>query len=463
MQNLRIFVNWESSTANILSSVVLAIIRYFGPAQDMRADNNCNVAETRFENGLTVLTDRMDGVRSATLSFLYRVGARCESAEWNGVSHFIEHAVFKGTRRRSTLDIAIEQDRLGGNFDAFTTHEETGFVMKVVDEKIEKAFDLMSDMLSEPRFLAQDLEAEQNVIIEEMKMTEDVPEEQLGEIFNAALFPDNGLGKPITGTAESVRTFNAERTREYFERTFTPENLIITAAGNVDHEKIVELSKNIFGSRERGTAGESLKFAKPVAATPFVVKHRGDLEQAHFVIATPFPSASDGRRYAADLLANIIGGGTSSRIWQSIREERGLAYNVGSAATLYRDFGVFALFAATSPEQTREAIELSIAELRSILREGVTADELELAKDTARASILLSLEDSLSRAAAATSHELTFGRQISVEETLENIEQVTTDQLHDLAHEFFRTENVAFAALGDLKGQGLERGQLALS
>ena len=243
---------------------------------------------------------------------------------------------------------------------------------------------------------------------------------------------------------------------------FTPENLIITAAGSVDHEKLVELSAGVFGERERGTSGESLKFAKPVAATPFIVKHRGDLEQAHFVIATPFPSATDDRRYAADLLANIIGGGTSSRIWQSIREERGLAYSVGSAATLYRDCGVFALFAATSPEQTREAIELSIAELRSILLEGVTADELDLAKDTARASILLSLEDSLSRAASATGQELTFGRQISVEETLENIERVTSEEMLDIAREFFRTEHIAFAALGDLKGKGLERGQLAL-
>lgn len=225
----------------------------------MKADNECNVVETRFENGLTVLTDHMDSVRSATLSFLYRVGARCESAEWHGINHFIEHAVFKGTGRRSTLDIAIEQDRLGGNFDAFTTHEETGFVMKVVDEKIDRAFDLMADMLSEPRFLAEDLEAEQNVIIEEMKMTEDVPEEQLGEIFNAALFPENGLGKPITGTAESVRTFNTERTREYFERTFTPENLIITAAGSVDHEKLVELSAGVFGERERRHFGRKPK------------------------------------------------------------------------------------------------------------------------------------------------------------------------------------------------------------
>lgn len=426
----------------------------------MKEHNACSIRETRFENGLTVLTDHMDGVRSAAVSFLFRVGARHETLEWHGISHFIEHAVFKGTKRRSTLDIAVEQDRLGGNFDAFTTHEETGFVMKVVDEKIEKAFDLIADMLSEPRFLRSDLEAEQNVIIEEMKMTEDVPEEQLGEIFNQAVFPESGLGRPITGTAESVRTFNAERTQDYFARVFTPENLIITAAGNVSHEQMVALSEQAFGERPRGAQAEA--FAKAAPATPFIVKDRADLEQAHFILATPFPSALDDRRYAADLLANIIGGGTSSRIWQSIREERGLAYSVGAAATLYQDCGIFAIFAGTSPEQIRETIELSVGELRAVLSDGVTEDELELAKDTARASILLSLEDSLSRAAAATAQELTFGRQISVEETLANLEKVTVGQLHDLAHEFFRTENFAFAALGGLRKQKLDRGLLAL-
>lgn len=426
----------------------------------MKKDSSCSIKETRFDNGLTVLTDQMDGVRSAAVSFLFRVGARHEAPEWHGISHFIEHTVFKGTKRRSTLDIAVEQDRLGGNFDAFTTHEETGFVMKVVDEKVEKAFDLIADMLSEPRFLASDLEAEQNVIIEEMKMTEDVPEEQLGEIFNQAMFPESGLGRPITGTAESVRTFNTERTQDYFARVFTPENLIITAAGNVSHEQMVELSERAFGERPRGAQAEA--FAKAALATPFIVKDRADLEQAHFILATPFPSALDDRRYAADLLANIIGGGTSSRIWQSIREERGLAYSVGAAATLYQDCGIFAIFAGTSPEQIRETIELSVGELRAVLSDGVTEDELELAKDTARASILLSLEDSLSRAAAATAQELTFGRQISVEETLANLEKVTVGQLHDLAHEFFRTENFAFAALGGLRKQKLDRGLLAL-
>lgn len=426
----------------------------------MKKDSSCSIKETRFDNGLTVLTDRMDGVRSAAVSFLFRVGARHEAAEWHGISHFIEHTVFKGTKRRSMLDIAVEQDRLGGNFDAFTTHEETGFVMKVVDEKVEKAFDLIADMLSEPRFLASDLEAEQNVIIEEMKMTEDVPEEQLGEIFNQAVFPESGLGRPITGTAESVRTFNAERTQDYFARVFTPENLIITAAGNVSHEQMVTLSERAFGERSRGAKVEAIADAMP--ATPFIVKDRADLEQAHFILATPFPSALDDRRYAADLLANIIGGGTSSRIWQSIREERGLAYSVGAAATLYQDCGIFAIFAGTSPEQIRETIELSVGELRAVLSDGVTEDELELAKDTARASILLSLEDSLSRAAAATAQELTFGRQISVEETLANLEKVTVGQLHDLAHEFFRTENFAFAALGGLRKQKLDRGLLAL-
>ncbi|KXJ98577.1 MAG: peptidase M16 domain-containing protein [Acidobacteria bacterium OLB17] len=416
----------------------------------MKKSNLCKVRDTRLENGLTVLTDRMDDVRSATLSFIYRIGARDESAEWHGISHFIEHAVFKGTTRRSTRDIAVEQDRLGGNLDAFTTHEETGFAIKVLDEKLDRAFDLIGDMLCEPRFLEDDLVSEQNVIIEEMKMTDDSPEDLLSDIFNAEFFRESSLARTITGTQETVRSFDSKRTRDYFEQAFTPENLVIAAAGNVVHEHLVELAAKTFDLTPRPPATPKAA-ESPKPSSPFVVRHRSDLEQAHLIIATPFPSARDDERYAADLLANIIGGGTSSRIWQTIREGRGLAYNVGASTTMYRDCGVFAIFAATSPAQAREVVELSIAELSQIVREGVTPDELELAKDTARASILLSLEDSAARSASAAQIEIIHGRQISVEETIARIDRVSLDDIFELAVRSFRPEALSFVALGDLK------------
>jgi predicted Zn-dependent peptidase len=288
---------------------------------------------------MVVLTDRMPQVRSATLGFFFPVGARHEPRELHGMTHFVEHAVFKGTSRRTALDIAIEQDRLGGDLDAFTTHEETGFAIKVIDDQLPQAFDLMADMLSSPLFAEADLESEQRVIIEEMKMIDDSPEDFLGEIFSAAFFPDHPLGMPIPGTPESVRTFDRERTLKYHEDNFTAANLVIAAAGNVEHERVLELATAAFGSPKAAHAGKGARV--PTAAAPIVVKHKPDLEQAHLIIAVPFVAAVDQRRYAADLLESILGGGMSSRLWQKIREERGLAYNVGASNVMYQDCGVF--------------------------------------------------------------------------------------------------------------------------
>jgi predicted Zn-dependent peptidase len=427
-----------------------------------------DIRETRFDNGLVVLTDRMPGVRSATLGFFFRIGSRHEPKELHGITHFIEHTVFKGTAKRTALDIAIEQDRLGGNLDAFTTHEETGFAIKVIDDRLGQAFDLMADMLLNPLFDEKDLMAEQRVIIEEMKMIDDSPEEYLGEIFSEGFFPGHPLGMSIPGTPDTVRSFNHESTQEYHEDTFCPRNLVIAAGGNVEHDIVVEMANKVRSpgfSRPSASEEDRLKagLKTPNLAAPILIKHKPDLEQAHLVLATPLVSAVDERRYAADLLANIIGGGTSSRLWQKIREDRGLAYSVGTSTAMYQDCGVFSIFAGTSPEQVNEVVDLSIAELRHVVADGITNDELDLAKQQSRASILLSLEDSASRAAALAQSEMTHGRQISVEETLANIDAVTVDDCGQIASEFFTTENAAFAAIGDLKSLQIDRGMLAMS
>jgi predicted Zn-dependent peptidase len=424
------------------------------------------IRETRFDNGMVVLTDRMPAVRSATLGFFFRVGARHEPTELTGMTHFVEHAVFKGTSRRTALDIAIEQDRLGGDLDAFTTHEETGFAIKVIDDQLPQAFDLMADMLSSPLFAEADLESEQRVIIEEMKMIDDSPEDFLGEIFSAAFFPDHPLGMPIPGTPGSVRTFDRERTLKYHEDNFTSANLVIAAAGNVEHEQLLEMvSRAVSPGFSRLQSDGRLKAGlttQPETSAPILIKHKPDLEQAHLIIAVPFVAAVDQRRYAADLLESILGGGMSSRLWQKVREERGLAYNVGASNVMYQDCGVFSIFAATSPEQVAEVVDLSIAELGSIVTDGVTPDELELAKQASRALILLGLEDSASRAAALAQSEMTHGRQIPVEETLAKIDAVTVEDCRAVANEFFKTENVAFAALGDLDGVDISRERLRI-
>jgi predicted Zn-dependent peptidase len=429
-----------------------------------------DIKETRLDNGLVVLTDRMPGVRSATLGFFFRVGARDEPRELHGISHFIEHTVFKGTAKRSALDIAIEQDRLGGNLDAFTTHEETGFAIKVIDDQLPAAFDLIADMLSSPRFEPLDLKAEQKVIIEEMKMIDDSPEEMLGEIFSEAFFPDHPLGMSITGTAETVKGFDHETTRQYHSSVFNTSNLVIAAAGNVEHEALIDFAVSMFPNAKNHPVGKAPTpllrkegIPVPTTAAPIIVRQKADLEQAHLVIATPFTSATDERRYAADLLSNIIGGGTSSRLWQKVREERGLAYSVGSSAAMYQDCGVFSIFAGTSPDQVAEVVDLSIAEMRDVVANGVTEEELELSKQTSRASILLSLEDSASRAAVLAQSEMVYGRQIPVEETLAKIDAVTRGDCHSIAKKFFTTENIAVAALGDLTDLNITRDDLRIS
>jgi len=433
-----------------------------------------NIKVTRFENGLTILTDQMPDVRSITLGFFFRKGSRHEPNELNGISHFIEHAVFKGTERRSALQIAIETDRLGGNLDAFTMHEETGFAIKIVDKQLEKAFDLLADMLVNPRFDERELKREQKVIIEEIKMTEDSPEDFLGEIFNEKLFPNHPLGLSIAGTPKKVRTFNHEVTRRFHKQTFTPDNLIIAAAGNVVHQQIVDLAERFFGtpasawqSAEEQTSQLTAKNRQdtgvPMLAAPILIKKNKNLEQTHLIIATPFVDAKSERRYAADILANALGGGTSSRLWQKVREEKGLAYSVGATAAMYLDCGVFSIYAGTSPKQTEEVLDISIEELRRVVKNGISREELELVKEQSVASILLGLEDSSIRAGTLARLEMVHGRQISLEETLEKIEAVNVEEIQELAGEFFQTEKIALAALGNLNNLKIRRERLDIS
>jgi predicted Zn-dependent peptidase len=419
---------------------------------------------TRLPNGLTVLTEPMPGLRSATIGVWVRRGSRHEPADWNGVCHFIEHAVFKGTERRTALDIAVESDRLGGHFDAYTTHEMTGFAMKVVDTALPQAFDLLADMLSRPRFDEEELRREQRVIIEEMKMVEDTPDEFLAEMFSAAYFPEHPLGRPIEGTAETVSTFGRERTAEFHARAYAPRNLVVAAAGNVAHEQLVELAGRAFDGGGAGTSGaadsEESGGDAPTPAAPILIQRKKELEQAHLIVAAPFPSARHEDRYAASLLSSVVGGGTSSRLWQRVREERGLAYSVGAVGSHYTDAGLFQIYAGTSPEQLDEVLDISLQEMRRVLREAVGEDELRLVKDQAVSSILLGLESTSARAGTLARQEIVHGRRITPEQVIARIEAVTPEDLLRVASENFRTEALALGALGDLNGFKVDRSRL---
>ncbi|HEY0101063.1 MAG TPA: pitrilysin family protein [Pyrinomonadaceae bacterium] len=425
------------------------------------------ILSTKLSHGATVLTEQMPGLRSATIGIWVKRGSRHETPDFNGICHFIEHAVFKGTERRSVLDIAIESDRLGGNFDAYTSHEMTGFALKVVDRALPQAFDLLSDMLLRPRFDEVELEREQKVIIEEMKMVEDSPEEFLGELFHAAYYPDHALGRPIEGTPETVSSFNHARTTEFHRTAYHPRNFVIAAAGNVSHAELVELAERAFAGREPTDAQhlsqtEENAATPPRPAAPILIQRKRELEQAHLILATPWPSARDEDRYAASLLGSVIGGGTSSRLWQSVREERGLAYSVGAAAQGFTDTGLFQIYAGTSPAQLDEVLSLALMELRRVVREPVSHEELQLVKDQAIASILLGLESTSARAGSLARQEITHGRRISPDEIIARLEAVTPEDMQRVARARFTSDTLALGALGNLNGFKVSRSRLEI-
>ena len=420
------------------------------------------VKSTKLPNGIAVLTEHMPGLRSVTAGIWVRRGSRHETPELNGMCHFIEHSVFKGTRNRSARDIAVETDRLGGNLDAYTTHEMTGFTTKVADHQLGQAIDLLADLVSHPRFEQEDLEREQKVILEEMKMVEDTPDELLGELFNAAYFPNHPLGRPIEGTPETVTSFDHKTTVGYHAREFSYSNFVVAAAGNVDHARLVELVGVAFDGCEGGVRPQPLDSGKPRPAAPILIEQKGELEQAHLVIATPWPHALSEDRYAASLLASVIGGGTSSRLWQKIREERGLAYSVGAAGSAFSDVGVFNIYAGTSPEYLDQVLDVSLGELREVVRNSVSDEELRIAKDQAISCILLGLESSSARAGTLARQEIIHGRRISPDEVIEKIRRITVDELQEVARTYFTSETLALGVLGDLNGFKVDRSRLAI-
>jgi predicted Zn-dependent peptidase len=423
------------------------------------------VQSTKLANGISIITEHMPGLRSVTAGIWVRRGSRHETPELNGICHFIEHAVFKGTLRRSAHDIAIESDRLGGHLDAYTTHELTGFTVKVADTGLPLAFDLISDMLAHPRFDALDLEREQKVILEEIKMVEDTPDELLAELFNAAYFPSHALGRPIEGTAETVPTFDHETTSAFHAREFSPHNFVVAAAGNVDHAGLVEMAEQAFanGATTNGAKAPARPPATtPVTAAPILIEQKEELEQAHLIIAAPWPSSLQDDRYAATMLASVVGGGTSSRLWQRVREERGLAYLVGAGVSTFSDIGVFSVYAGTSPSQLDEVLDISMEELRRIVNEPVAEEELRLVKDQAISSTLLGLESSSARASTLARQEIIHGRRISPDEMIRRLEAVTAEDIQRVAKTYLVSENLALGALGNLNGFRVDRSRLEI-
>jgi predicted Zn-dependent peptidase len=410
-------------------------------------------------NGLVVVTETMTHVRSVSVGVWVRNGSRRESSEQNGLAHFMEHMVFKGTERRSAESIAREMDSIGGMLDAFTSKEQICFNAKVLDDHLPIAFDIISDLCLRPRFDSDDVDKERQVVLEEIKMDLDNPESLLHEIFTRGFWPEHPLGRPILGTPDTVKLFSREALQTRFREWFAPNHLLVTAAGNVPHEKVLELVRREFGHL---TASDSLERAEPPkTGAPIHVERKKDLEQVHLCLGVPSLPMAHERRFGIAVLNNLLGGGMSSRLFQNIREKRGLAYAVFSEITPYSDTGMFSVYAGTAKETVGEVLDLTMAELRAMKESPVREEELRRAKNHLKGSLMLSLESTSSRMSNLARQELYFGRFYSLDEILASIEAVTREDVQVLAQEFFRPEQISATVLGPVNGFSLDRARLS--
>jgi predicted Zn-dependent peptidase len=410
-------------------------------------------------NGVVVITETMQHVRSVSVGIWVRNGSRREVPTENGLAHFLEHMVFKGTERRTAEDIAREMDSVGGMLDAFTSKEQICFNAKVLDEHLPIAFDVLADLMQRPKFDSEDLKKERQVVLEEIKMDLDNPEYLLHDIFTRGFWPNHSLGRPILGTPETVRRFDREAIHRRFQSWFGPDHILVTAAGNITHEQVLKLVEKEFGSlKPLGTQEED---AVPSTAAPIHLERKRDLEQVHLCIGVPSLPIAHERRFGIAVLNNLLGGGMSSRLFQNIREKQGLAYAVFSELTPYSDAGMFSVYAGTAKETVGKVLDMTIAEFRAMKESPVTAEELLRAKNHLKGSLMLSLESTSSRMSNLARQELYFHRFSSLDEILASIDAVTSEEVQALAKEFFQPERIAVTVLGPLNGFALDRSRLS--
>ena len=376
----------------------------------------------------------MPHVRSVTAGVWLTRGSRHESDQESGVAHFVEHMLFKGTTSRSARDIAQTIDSIGGQLDAFTAKEYASYYVKVLDEHLPVAIALLSDMIIRPALAPADVAKEQGVILEEITMVEDAPDDLVHEIYAQQFWSKHPLGRPILGTPETVGSFASDGLRKYFDRTYVAPNLIVAAAGNLEHARFRDLVERSFA--DLASHGPSEPTEAP-AITPGVVARHKDIEQNHLCLGSRAYPQAHADRYALYLLNTILGGSMSSRLFQHIREERGLAYAVFSNLTTYSDTGTITIYAGCAVDKTDEVVSLALAELKGLREYPVAVDELRRAKDHLKGSLMLGLESTSSRMSHLARQEIYFRQRFSLDEMLKAIENVTADDVQRVARDLF--------------------------
>jgi predicted Zn-dependent peptidase len=408
-------------------------------------------------NGLRVVTEQIPTCRSVAFGIWVKTGSRYESESLNGISHFIEHMLFKGTDRYSAKDIAEIFDGIGGNVNAFTSKEYTCYYCKVLDEHLPLAVEVLSDMFFRSVFDASELEKEKNVIFEEIAMYEDTPDDMVHDLIAKAAFGEHSLGYTIIGNQPNLAAMNSDTLRDYMKQHYTVANTVISIAGNINDD-VVELMEKHFAGFDKTGAEEST--INPVFHSDLKYFQK-KTEQNHICLSFPGLSAKDDRLYAMVLLNNAIGGGMSSRLFQEIREKRGLAYSVYSYHTSYQDGGMFTIYTGTAPKQTDEVLKVTMEMLEELKQSGLTEAELKKGKEQMKGSLILSLESTSSRMNRLGKNELMLGRHYSLDEIIERIEQVEMDHIRELISQMM-SEPFALAMVGQNHQaiDGLRRDQL---
>jgi len=401
--------------------------------------------KTLLPNGVRIITEEIDHVRSAALGIWVGAGSRDEREGFEGISHFIEHMFFKGTEHRSARALAESLEAVGGQLNAFTTKEYTCYYAKVLDEDLDLAIDVLSDMFFSSLFDEKEIEKEKNVVIEEIKMYEDSPDELIHDVFSECVWNDHPLGKPILGTEESIRSLSRERIMQFLTEHYAPDNVVISVAGKIKHEDVVAKLSPHFGTFNRG--GRRVLEETPKGLT---IEHyqKKDTEQMHILLGVPGLGQDDEDIYAMHIFNNILGGGLSSRLFQEIREQRGLAYSVYSYHSTYVDTGLFAVYAGTSPKNTQEVIACILEELMEMKTKGISVEELVRTKAQIKGGLYLGLEAVSSRMSRLGKTELTYNRVLSPEEVVEKLEKVTQEDVLRVIGRLWQKDNISIMTLG---------------
>ena len=418
-----------------------------------------NIRRAVLANGVRLATERMPHVRSVAVGVWLTRGSRHEPSEHTGIAHFVEHMLFKGTPTRSAEEIAQQVDSIGGQIDAFTSKEYAGYYLKVLDEHLPLAVDILADLITNPTFTDDDIEKEKKVILEEIKMVEDTPDDLVHEIFAEGFWAGHPLGRPILGTPSSVSALDRTTLKRYFANTYVAANFVVVAVGNLQHDNVQELLERALDGLPHN--GPDIADVAPVIASSIQVR-RKELEQSHVVFGTPALPQHHPERYAGYALNTTLGGSMSSRLFQNVREKRGLAYAVFSGLSAYQDSGALSIYAGCANDAVADLIEVVVAEIRQMKAGGLEPVELRRAKDHLKGSLMLGLESTSSRMSHLARQEMYRDRTTSLDEMLAAIERVTAEDVLRLADRFFVNGSLAVTVLGNVNGLKVTSDQLAL-